>query len=91
MSTDDLYGSGAQRGLEARLIATFSPPLRPEQVQRCLLDAAARFGDARIQTYLPVLIERSATDRLRSAVTQGPCRDDRTPPDTTRYRVHCLL
>ena len=74
MTTDDLYGSGALIGLEARLIATFSPPLRPEQVQRCLFDAVARFGTVRIDTYLPVLIERAATRRLRLAIA---CNDNR--------------
>ncbi len=51
--------------LEAQLIATFSPPLRPEEVQRCLFDCAARYESARVRVYLPVLIERDATKRLR--------------------------
>jgi hypothetical protein len=57
--------------LEARLIARFSPPLRPEAVQRCLGDVIAHFDTARVKTYLAVLIERRATDRLRAAVADA--------------------
>ncbi len=59
--------------LEAQLIARFSPPLRPEEVQRCLIDCIASYESARVRSYLPVLIEREATGRLlemsRSRVT----------------------
>ena len=51
--------------LEARLIAEFSPPLRPDEVQRCVAEAAVGFQDARVTTYLPILIERAAVERLR--------------------------
>jgi hypothetical protein len=51
--------------LEARLIAMFSPPLRPEEVQRCLIDSVARYESARVGQYLPLLIERDTTQRLR--------------------------
>ena len=51
--------------LEARLIARFSPPLHPQEVQRSLIDCAASYGSARVRSYLPVLIERDATRRLR--------------------------
>jgi hypothetical protein len=74
VSTDELYGSAALIDLEARLIAKFSPPLRPEEVQRYLIDAVASLATSRIQVYLPVLIERAATDRLRLAVAHD---DDR--------------
>ncbi len=47
--------------LEAQLIARFSPPLRPEEVQRCLIDCIASYESARVRSYLPVLIEREAT------------------------------
>lgn len=79
MSTDKLDRSGALIDVETRLIAMFCPPLRPEQVQRCLNDAIARFATARIQAYRLVLTERAATDRLRLAVAQQPSRDDNTP------------
>jgi hypothetical protein len=55
------------RAVEARLIATFSPPLEPDDVHVHFTDAVAMFRDARIRTYLAVLIERAATDRLRAA------------------------
>jgi hypothetical protein len=74
MSTDELYGSAALIDLETRLIAKFSPPLRPEEVQRCLIDAVASLATSRIQVYLPVLIERAATDRLRLAVAHDDGR-----------------
>ena len=51
--------------VEQRLIAEFCPPLRPEEVQRCLADAAVAFQDARVTTYVPILIERAAVERLR--------------------------
>jgi hypothetical protein len=60
--------SGELRGLEQRLVARFSPPLRAEEVERCLVECAARFDGAPVRTYLSVLIERAATDRLRIAV-----------------------
>lgn len=50
--------------LEARLLSRFSR-LHPEDVRRCLRDSAAQFDDARVRTFLAVLIERAATDRLR--------------------------
>jgi hypothetical protein len=68
----DAYESGEFQMLEERLIAKFSPPLRPEEVQRCLVETVAAFEDAPVRTYLSVLIERSATDRLRTAVRDAP-------------------
>ncbi len=51
--------------LEARLVSRFSQ-LDREEVRRCLCDSAAQFAGARVRTYLAVLIERAATDRLRT-------------------------
>ena len=69
LNTDPLDSgeSGKLRGVEARLIARFSPPLRPEDVQRCLLETIVSFQDARVRTYLSVLVERVAADRLQAA------------------------
>jgi hypothetical protein len=67
----DSYESGELRPLEQRLIARFSPPLRPEAVQRCLVETVLRFEGARVRTYRSVLIERAATDRLRTAVGEA--------------------
>jgi hypothetical protein len=60
--------------LEARLIARFSPPLRPEAVRRTLAQSVASFHDARVRTYLPVLVERAAVDRLQTIVRRRASR-----------------
>ncbi len=54
--------------LEKRLIARFSPPLRPDEVQGCLAEVARGHEEARIRTYLALLIERAAVDRLQAIV-----------------------
>jgi hypothetical protein len=51
--------------LETKLIARFCPPLHPKEVQRSLIDCAASYESARVRSYLPLLIERDATRRLR--------------------------
>jgi hypothetical protein len=53
--------------LEARLIVEFSPPLRPEEVQRCLVACVTKYQTATVHNYLTVLIEREARDRLRAS------------------------
>jgi len=53
--------------LEARLIVEFSPPLRPEDVQRCLVACVTKYQSATVHNYLSVLIEREAHDRLRAS------------------------
>ena len=54
--------------LEAQLVHKFSPPLRHEDVERCLVSCIAMFESAPVRMYLPLLIERAATDRLRAEV-----------------------
>jgi hypothetical protein len=54
--------------LEQRLVSRFSPPLAAEEVERCLLECIANYEDAPVRTYIAVMIERAATDHLRSAV-----------------------
>ena len=44
--------------LETQLIAEFSPPLRPDEVRRHLLECVASYQSAVVRTYLPMLIER---------------------------------
>ena len=56
--------TGDWSSLEARLLSRFSQ-LHPEAVRRCLRDSMTQFEGARVRTYLAVLIERAATDRLR--------------------------
>ena len=60
--------------LEARLMARFTPPLRPEQVERAIANAVAALEDAPVRMYLPVLIERAATRRLESELDALPRR-----------------
>ena len=78
-----LYESGKLSDLEARLLIRFCPPLRPDQVQRCLFETVVRLSNARVHAYLPVLIERAAIKHLqavvvdRSAVGTLPSTSDR--------------
>ena len=53
-------------GLETQLVAEFSPPLRPEEVQRCLIGCVTRYQSATVSNYLSVLVEREARDRLHA-------------------------
>jgi hypothetical protein len=59
-----MSGAGDLSSLEVRLTTRFSG-LDPEDVRRCIDDSVAQFEGARIRSYLAVLIERSAIDRLR--------------------------
>ncbi len=59
--------------LEERLIARFSPAVRPEDVRRCVAQIVAGYEGARVRTYLAILIERGARERLQAIVRQGPC------------------
>lgn len=68
MTAIERYETGDFGAIEQRLIATFCPPLQIESVRRCLVESLARFQDAPVQTYVPVLVERQANDRLRIAV-----------------------
>lgn len=54
--------------IEQGLAARFVPPLSPTDVRRCLDEAVALFEGAPIRTYVVLLVERIATDRLRAAV-----------------------
>ena len=78
----DLYEAGRLGDLEARLMTRFSPPLRPEQVQRCLVETVVRFDEARVRAYLPVLIERAATDQLHTEVRHLPAAAIKQVDDT---------
>jgi hypothetical protein len=54
--------------LETQLIAEFSPPLRPDEIRRHLLERVASYQSAVVRTYLPILIERETSARLRELV-----------------------
>ena len=62
--------------LERRLMERFCPPLRPDEVDRCLAECTARFEGARVRAYLSVLIERAANERLRTAVRESELRPE---------------
>ena len=57
--------------LEERLIARFSPAVRPDDIRRCVAQIAVGYEDARVRTYLAILIERGAQERLQAIVRQG--------------------
>jgi hypothetical protein len=79
--------TGQLDGVEAQLIATFSPPLRPEVIQRCLFEVIASFENAPVRSYLSVLVERVATTRLQAVVSGEPCGvESRIPSDATARR-----
>jgi hypothetical protein len=59
--------------LEERLIAQFSPAVRPEDVRRCVAQVVAGYEDARVRTYLAILVERGARERLQAIVRHGSC------------------
>ena len=63
MEIDSLRGNDLAR-IEAQLLKKFSPPLRPEEVERCLVSCITMFESAPVRNYLTLLIQRAATDRL---------------------------
>jgi hypothetical protein len=91
MTSAETLDSGNLSYLETRLVSRFDQ-LHPDQVRRCLLESVAEFGDARVRTYLVVLIERAATDRLRVlerdlGPLDGLCGDDgRLPFESAQTR-----
>jgi hypothetical protein len=52
--------------VERRLEARFCPPLQPSEVRRCTTEAAASLQSAPIRTFVALLIERAAAERLRA-------------------------
>src|SRR5215831_9713365 len=48
------------------LRSEFSPMLAPEVIDREVDEASAEFRDARVTTYVPILIERLTRDRLKT-------------------------
>ena len=57
--------------LEDRLIARFSPAVRPDEVRRCVAQIAISYQNARVRAYLVILIERAATERLQAIARQA--------------------
>jgi hypothetical protein len=66
--------AGELTHVETRLLEKFVPPLRPEDVRRCLLTATERHESARVRTYLTILVERAAGALLASAMHDAATR-----------------
>ena len=68
------------REVAAQLHRDFDPINGAETVERVLDEVAARFADARVRTFLPLLVHRYARSELRSttlgARPEGPGRAD---------------
>jgi hypothetical protein len=71
------------------MIATFCPPLSPDEVRHNLAAAATSFGDARVRNFLEVLIERAALVRLRRAV-DGVDRVDAAATPPLSFRLYLI-
>lgn len=65
--------TGEVERITSALVERFCPPLVPDTVRACVLDCAARFDGAPVRDFLPILIEREATARLKLAAS----RDER--------------
>lgn len=53
------------RSLEDQLIGTFGHRLDKDTIRAEIAAAVAELADARVRTFVPVLVLRRATDRLR--------------------------
>ena len=73
----DASDMGDLERLETQLIAEFSPPLRPDEVRRRLLECVASYRSAVVRTYLPMLIERGTRERLRELVASRQAQPHR--------------
>ncbi|HWC33811.1 MAG TPA: hypothetical protein VG650_03175 [Mycobacteriales bacterium] len=51
--------------VEATLSARFGELVSRDQVHRAVEAAATGFADARVRTFVPVLVQRQVSDRLR--------------------------
>ena len=75
---------GDRADITRRLTAEFRNSVPPEVVQRCVADVVARFDQAPVRAYIPVLVERIARDWLRDAVLESSHRAAlRVVPDPT--------
>ncbi len=85
MTLVDAYAAGRLDDVEERLILRFCPPLRPEEVQRHLVDVIGSFEQARVRNYLPILVERVTARRLGVLLDARPSphRQRRAEPTTS--------
>lgn len=56
------------RAVEEALARKFSGQIADEQIHHEVEVGISEFRDARIRTYIPVLLQKRVTDRLRHAV-----------------------
>jgi protein-tyrosine-phosphatase len=56
----------AETGVAIRLAREFAGTFSPETVKNYVQDSRGRWADARVTTYLPIMIERFARQRLRA-------------------------
>ncbi|WP_426566114.1 three-helix bundle dimerization domain-containing protein [Angustibacter sp. McL0619] len=49
----------------------FDTRLEPTLVDECIHEVAARFADARVRSFVPLLVRRYATDALRDRVASA--------------------
>jgi len=66
MAEAALHLDGAFEHLRAELHAEFDCCLPGETVDRCFAAELAKFDDARVTAYLPILIHRNVRARLRA-------------------------
>ena len=80
MTLADSYAAGQLDDVEERLLVRFCPPLRPDEVQRHLVEVIGAFEHARVRTYLPILVERAAARRLEAAAATARGRSAPATP-----------
>jgi hypothetical protein len=70
-------------------LATAFPHLPESHVRDCVLRIHERFADARIRTYLPILVARRAQAVLSGTLTADdvPARPDPTEQDTVTVGI----
>jgi hypothetical protein len=71
VTTIDAPDGAELAAIERRLLEEFVDSVPPEVVQRCVLGIAARFDQAHVRTYVPILVERMARDWLHDAVVES--------------------
>lgn len=57
---------GGLSDLRGRLHREYDDRVDPDEVERAIVECSRDFSDARITTYVPVLVEKQVRDRLRS-------------------------
>lgn len=53
--------------VQRRLASEFGQSVASDRVDRCVADATARFADAPVREFVPILVERAARRRLLAA------------------------